>query len=266
MALDRIRTIISSQRHLLFQFIKRDLKGRFAGHIGGPIWLLINPLSQICIYFFLFSMVLKIRLSQADVGTESFIAFFLTGLFPWLALNEAISRSSVVLLENAGLITKVVFPSGLLPLSVVISSFILNGAGFILFLLYMAFKVKLTWWWLFIPIHLFLLMAFSLGFSALIASITVFLRDIQQLINILLTVWFYTTPIIYPLSMVPERFKFIIKWCNPIYPHLELIREAIFKGHQDLTLIIMSTVWSFVMLFIGVWVFRRLKPAFSDVL
>ena len=256
---------IKYQRRLLAQFIKRDLKARFAGTIGGALWLILNPLSQILIYFFLFSMVLRVQIPKAEEGTDSFVLFFLSGLFPWMAFNEAVMRSATILLENANLITKVVFPSGLLPLSVLASSFIIGGAGFMVLLIYLALKGLFSIWWCLLPLHFLLLMGFSLGLCVLISALTVFLRDLQQLLSIGLMVWFYATPIIYPISLVPERIRWIVAE-NPMYIYIALVREALFLSRQDPVLWVKGIIWCGISVFAGITIFRRLKPSFADVL
>ena len=113
---------------LLKEFVKRDIHGRFVGSAGGLLWTILTPLSQVIIFSFLFNTVFKIRLSRLEVGTESFIIFFLAGLFPWMAFSESLTRSTGILLEHANLITKVVFPTELLPTGIVCYRAFSSGA------------------------------------------------------------------------------------------------------------------------------------------
>ena len=125
-------------RGLFKEFFVRGIRGRFAGSMGGSFWLMITPLSQILIYSFVFSVILKIRLSRQEVGTESFVLFLLAGLFPWMAFSEGLIRCTGILIENANIITKVVLPVELLPTVGLSGTFFVNGFG-------MSLSLWLTW-------------------------------------------------------------------------------------------------------------------------
>ena len=107
-------------RQLLRQFVVRDIKGRFAGSAAGILWAVMNPLATIVVYLFVFSLVLRVTVSMEEAGTTLFSLFFLSGLLPWLLFAEGLSRSVGCLLDNANLITKVVFPVELLPVGAVV--------------------------------------------------------------------------------------------------------------------------------------------------
>ena len=132
-------------------------------------------------------------------------------------------------------------------------------------LIYLAIEGLFSPWWGLLPLHFLLLMGFSLGLCVLISAMTVFLRDIQQLLSIGLMVWFYATPIIYPVSLVPERMRGIVAE-NPIYIYIALIRQALFLSRQDPVLWLKGIIWCLVSAFVGIAIFRRLKPSFADVL
>jgi lipopolysaccharide transport system permease protein len=124
-------------RGLFKEFFAREIHGRFAGSMGGSFWLLATPLCHILIYSFVFSVILKIRLSHQEVGTESFVLFLLAGLFPWMAFSEGLIRCTGILIENANIITKVVLPVELLPTIGLSGTFFVNGVGMSLFVAYL---------------------------------------------------------------------------------------------------------------------------------
>ena len=252
-------------RGLLFQFVRRELLGRYAGTIGGPLWMVATPLVHICIYLLVFGAILKVRIPEAETGTGSFLAYFLAGLFPWMALNDSLMRSSSILLENANLITKVVFPCGLLPASAAAAAFLLNLTGLLLFMGYLALSTGPDPLWALLPLEFAGLFAFALGLSALLSALTVFLRDIREFLGTLLMVWFYATPIIYPPSMVPESLRFLLA-LNPMHHHLLVVRALLFGRTPPLLSVWLSASASLISLTFGVWAFRRLKPSFGDVL
>jgi lipopolysaccharide transport system permease protein len=252
-------------RHLLHGFLQQDIKGRFAGSMGGLIWSVITPLVNILIYIFVFAVIMKIGITKEESGTDQFAIYLLSGMLPWLAFSEAVSRSTPVLIEKAGLITKVAFPVQTLPYVTVFSAFILNGLGLGLFLLYLVFEGYAVWQWLWLPLLILLHVLFTLGVAALVSALCVFLRDLQQLMSLLLTVWFFTTPIIYPASMVPLEFRQWIEW-NPLYHVAELYRQILLQQHIDLTQFTLVAAICVGVYMAGGWFFMRVRHAFGDVL
>ncbi|WP_083186784.1 ABC transporter permease [Dissulfuribacter thermophilus] len=263
-AIHWLRTIGKS-RTLLRVFCIRELKGKFAGSFGGLLWVIAMPLSQILVYLFVFNTVFKVKLDRLQVGTDSFALFFLCGMFPWICFQEGIYRCCSILLENSNLITKVNFPVEILPTSALSTNFFINGAGFIIFLLYVLLVKGLTISVIFLPLIFMAFFLFSIGLGHIVAGATVFLRDIQHLLPVVLFVWFYLTPIIYPKTMVPNTFHFLFL-LNPIYPFVELIRAAVFgtpiKGVEAL----FSLAWTFLSFFGGIFFFNKVKSSFADIL
>ena len=257
--------LLLSHKVLIKEFFTRELKGRFAGSAGGLLWVVITPLSQILVYIFVFNTVLKIKLNALEVGTSSFVLFFLIGIFPWICFQEGIARCSAVLLEHANLITKVQFPVAILPTSAIITSFFVNTIGLLIFLVYLAFTAQLTLKALAFPVIYTAFFLFTVGLGLLISSITVFIRDIQHLIQITLFVWFYLTPIIYPVDMIPDKFMPLMT-LNPVLPFLELMRASIFALPFEGLDIGLALFWTALAFLGGTSIFYRLKTAFGDAL
>ncbi|MBW1781815.1 MAG: ABC transporter permease [Deltaproteobacteria bacterium] len=252
-------------RTLFWGFISNEIRGRFAGSIGGFAWSLLTPLANLLIYIFVFSFVLKIRLKPIETGTDSFAVFFLAGLLPWAAFSEALSNATEIFLGRASLITKVAFPLEVLPLAGVIVPFVLNGLGFFMYLGYLVFKGYAHFGWLWLPVVIVVHMVFTLGLITLIASLSVFLRDIKQFIGTALSLWFFLTPIIYPLSMVPEAFRWIIT-LNPMYPFIELYHNVLLQNTISWGMLgcVIGLAGAFFVA--GAVFFGRAKYAFADVL
>ncbi|MFP4087438.1 MAG: ABC transporter permease [Desulfobacteraceae bacterium] len=246
-------------------FVGNELRGRFAGSIGGFFWSLLTPLANLLIYIFVFSLVLKIRLKPMETGTDSFAIFFLAGLLPWGAFSEALSGASDLFLARAGLITKVAFPLEILPMTGVLVPFLLHGLGFVMYLGFLCFKGYLHAVWLWLPLIGLLHMVFTLGMVILISSLSVFLRDLKQFMQIALSLWFFATPIIYPLSMVPEPFRWVMK-VNPMYSFIELYRRILLQHTLSWDLLGCATGLAVVVFAGGILFFSRAKYAFADVL
>ncbi len=252
-------------QHLLKGFISREIKGRFAGSFGGILWTLINPLATIAVYMFLFSIVVKIPITSEETGTNSFLIYFLSGLFPWLMFSESLTRSVGCLLSNANLITKVVFPVELLPTSSLLTGLIINGIGMALFLLYLLTVgyIDVSWMWIMVLLPLQLL--FTWGLVMFVSALSVFIRDLQELIGIILMIWFYSTPILYPLSLIPAEIRSLVSF-NPIGILVALYRDILLKQQINLEKLIIFFIISFFVYMIGSWFFMKSKPALADVL
>jgi lipopolysaccharide transport system permease protein len=252
-------------RTLFWGFVSNDIRGRFAGSVGGFMWSLLTPLANLFIYIFVFSVVLNIRLKAMETGTESFAVFFLAGMLPWLAFSEALNSSTDLFLGRANLITKVAFPLELLPLTGLVVPFFFNGLGFVMYLCYLVLKGYAHVGWLWLPVVIGVHMAFTLGLIILISSLTVFLRDVKQFVGIVISLWFFLTPIIYPLSMVPETYRWMIM-LNPMYPFIDLYHQVLLQGSVSYAMLGCGVGLAALVFVGGMLVFERSKYAFADVL
>jgi lipopolysaccharide transport system permease protein len=253
-------------RHHLFllkELVKRDFQGRYAGSLLGLVWSFVQPLWMLLLFTFVFSTVMKI--SPAGTRTGHFAVFLFSGLLPWMALNEGVVRASTAITENASLVKKLRFPSELLVLAVVLAALLHEAIAGIIFLGVLAALRELSWGGL--PLLLLavpLQVALTLGLGLLLGSLHVFFRDTAQILGMVFTGWFYLTPIVYPLALVPERFQAWIR-LNPLTSLVELYRQALLGGEMAL---VPGTgalaVAAIVLLSTGFLLFRRLKTAFVD--
>lgn len=250
---------------LLRGFLRQDIHGRFAGSMGGVFWSVLTPLAHILIYLFVFSVIMRVRVPIEEAGTDRFVVFMLAGLLPWMAFAEALGRAPGFLLEKANLITKVSFPVEILPYVNTASPFMLNGIGFGLFLVYLLFLGYFHPIWACLPLVILCHALFTAGLVALLSALSVFLRDLQHIIALLVSIWFFLTPIIYPLSMVPEGFQ---RWMqvNPMYPFIELYRQVLLQHSLPLEMLAVAGTLALLSYSAGGWFFMRIKHAFGDVL
>ena len=254
-------------RHLslLKAFIKRDLEERLAGSILGPLLLFLQPLSQILIFVFLFEYIFKVKIHLSGGQQEDFMRFFLVGFVPWSIHQEALVRGATVLLVQGHLLKKVLFPAEILPLSVVSSTYLLGGPAFLALAGLLFFLGGLSAKVLLFPLFYLLQFSFSLGGAFFLAALLVYLRDLQAFLSIILSVWFYFTPILYSLQMLPSFLKpFVL--ANP-FTYFVRLWQAIFLGFpcykEDILLVFLS---SGVTLLAGWWFFRRCREGFTDIL
>jgi lipopolysaccharide transport system permease protein len=213
-------------RHLLRQMVIRDLTARFVATSLGAFWGLLQPLILLGLYAFVFSAVYRVRLQGH--GNMGFIPFVFCGLWPWMALQEACLRSVGVMIDNAQLVKRVQFPSELLVVATILSSFMSQGIGFGLFLFGLAvWQGGLSLGMLLllvIPMSLQLLLAVAMGL--LLSAGNVFFRDVSQLASAGFTVWFFFTPVLYPLEMVPGELRSWLAW-NPMTAIVTLYRALV---------------------------------------
>ncbi len=253
-----------SNYRLTHNFARQDFTGQYAGSFGGIIWLFVTPIVNISVYAFVFSVVFRAPVPEA-FGDVPFVIFLMVGYLPWFAFAEALGRSSSLLLDKAPLITKVMFPVQIIPVVGTLVPYMVHGIGLMLFLLYLAISGYFSFMWLWMPVVLLLQFLFTMGLVAILSALCVFLRDIQQMVTLMLTVWFFMTPIIYPVSLIPEVYQ---PWLmlNPMHNFVQFYRELILMGEFSMSSFQIIVPVSLLTYALGGWVFMRIKHAFGDVL
>jgi lipopolysaccharide transport system permease protein len=255
---------------LLRTLVRRDLEARYKGSILGNLWPLVNQLSQLLIYTYVFAIVLKVKLSLQGVPDNNFTfgLWLFAGLLPWISFTGGLTQASNSVIAQPNLVKKVVFPLALLPLVPVLSTFIESAFG----LTALIFFVALTTHTLHITLALLPLVWFTqllltTGLGYLTAGLTVFLRDIPQTLGVILNIWFYMTPIIYPASAIPETFRGWVFWLNPIAAISEVYRDIILVGEvKHWSEWGVASGISAIVFWLGLSVYKKLRPAFADVL
>ena len=250
---------------LLKEFVRRDFEGRYAGSMLGFFWSLLQPGWQLLLFTFVFSTVLKISL--LGERTESFGIFLFCGLMPWLAFHEGVSRSATAITENANLVKKIHFPAEILVLSVVLGGVVHQLIASGLFLAVLLVVGEFHWRGLpLIAVALPIQIAMTVGLGLIVATANTFFRDVGQLLGMVLMGWFYFTPIVYPLDQVPEDYQQLLL-INPMTALVDLYREAFLGGYLSAA---RGLPWLSItacgVLFLGMWLFRRMKPLFPDEL
>ncbi len=258
-----MKTWSTSHLFVLKELVKRDFRGRYAGSVLGFAWSFVQPLWQLVLFSFVFSVVLKV--SPAGERTQSFGVFLFCGLLPWLAVQEGAMRSATVITDQASLVKKLSFPSEILVASVVLAALLHEAIAVAVFLVVLGLTQGfapggLPVLLVAIPLQLCL----TLGLGLLFAAVQVFLRDIAQILTMVFGAWFYLTPIVYPLAYVPERWRGWVE-SNPMTALVQLYRQS-FLGQRmalvpgTLTLAVVAAG----ALLAGIWVFTRLKVTFAD--
>lgn len=254
----------SAKLFLLKEMVVRDLKSRYAGSGLGVLWAFALPVVWMLLYTAVFAVILR---APVEPGYASFPEFLMAGLLPWMAISEGISRSASALTDNAAMVKKTVFPIETLVLSVILAAVVNQGIGFAVYGVYVALLGHFSFPWALLALPALLLQVLlTFGIGCLAATVTTFVRDAAQAIGIALTIVFWATPIVYPASLVPERFRPILA-ANPVTHLVEWYRRA-FTLHvlPDLGSAIYLTVAAGGVAVLGAALFFRARPHFADLI
>jgi lipopolysaccharide transport system permease protein len=255
-----------SLRHLTGLMVQRDLMGRYKGSLMGAFWPVINPVGHLILYTFLFNMILKVRFGD-DPSLSNFALYLMTGLIGWGAFAESLARSTTCILEVPNLVKRVVFPLEILPLVLVISSFLSQSFALVSLLAFIAVSQHgLHATILFLPLIALSQAFLTTGITWILASLGVFIRDIRHAISLVLSAWMYATPIVYPQSYLPKEFKFLL-WLNPMAGIIEDYRRVLLSGlAPDWTTYFTYTAVGIVVCILGYNLFFKTKKTFADVM
>ena len=256
--------------NLLKTLVQRDLNARYQGSILGNLWPLLNQLVQLLVYTYVFSVVLQVKLNLKGLPANNltFGLWLFAGLIPWISFTGGFTQAAMAVVGQPNLVKKVVFPLALLPLVPVLSTFIESTMGLVLLITFVAFSVKtLHLTLLLLPLIWLPQLLLTAGLGYLAAAFTVFFRDVPQTIAVALNLWFYITPIIYPVTAIPEALRSWVWALNPLTTIVEVYRDLVIVGQvQHLSQWLIVWVASLFIFGIGWWIYRRLRPAFADVL
>lgn len=258
------------RRTLIFQLVKRDFQQRYVGSAAGWLWGLIHPLVLLAIYTFVFSFCLGNTLDAGEV-TQSYPLFLFAGLLPWLLFYETVQRSSGSIVEQSNLITKTMFPSEIVPLSIFLSSLVSHLLAVGLFVVVVGVTQRhLSPVLALLPLSVLIVGLFAVGIGWIVASLQVYLRDTVQVVMVTLNVWYWITPIMVPASKFPAaRFPRSVHAAlagNPLVYIVDTYRQMLLGDvlpWRDLGIAAAFGVTAFVL---GGLFFRHMKRGFADVL
>lgn len=243
-------------RELIWALALKDLKIRYKRSVLGFAWALLNPALLMVVLTLVFSKILRFNLPHYAI-------FLLSVLLPWTFFSQSLSYAVEAIVTNGDLIKKVAVPKLVFPMAALVSNLI----NLLLSLIPLAILIPLLhhpfyWTWIYLPVPLLALAIFALGMTFFFAVANVFYRDVAHILQIVLSAWFYLTPIIYPLDAIPAKYHWFFK-LNPIIYVINGFRLAVYYGQlPHLQSIAASFACAFISLIIGYSLFRRYQDSF----
>jgi lipopolysaccharide transport system permease protein len=257
---------LPGRSELIFSLAKRELLARYKGSALGIVWALLTPVVMIAIFTFIFAGIFGARFGASQSHWD-YALYLFCGLLPWTMFQETLQQSASTIVAHANLVKRVVFPLETLPVAQAFSSLgnqLFASIALLIATLVIQQQLHLTALWF--PVLVIPQLLFTLGAAWLIASLGVFLRDIAQGITLLLMAWMYLTPIIYPESIVPARFRVFIN-LNPFTSLVRSYRRIFLEGAApDWSGLAYFTGFAIVSFLVGYWWFARTRKNFADVI
>jgi lipopolysaccharide transport system permease protein len=247
-------------RELLYFLTLRDIKVRYKQTLMGVAWVIIQPLTTVLIFTLVFN-----RFVRLDTGSLPYPLFALSGLLLWLFFANAVTNSTHSLVSNANLITKVYFPRMFIPAASVAAGLVdLSVAFLLLIVLGSYYGVASTLNILVLPLFVVMMACLALGVGLLSAAVTVKYRDLRHALPFIIQLWMFASPVIYPTSIVPQRWKWLVI-LNPAAGIIEGFRASLTGRPFDWVHISVSAVITVAVLLFSVYIFRRFEDTFADV-
>jgi len=257
---------IWNYRDLLFLLIRRDFISVYKQTLLGPLWVLFQPIMTTAMYFLIFGKV-----ANVSTGSAPPMAFYLLGITFWSYFSETLLKTSDTFIANANIFGKVYFPRLVIPISVVFSNLIKFAIQLLLFLAVWCYymvtepdKINANWVIALLPLLILIVLILSLGLGILFSSLTTKYRDLRFLLTFSIQLAMFATPIVYPLSIAPEKYKWLLN-LNPLTAVVETARYGFLgSGEYNLMGVLYSLIISVLILLAGIIVFNRVEKTFMD--
>lgn len=247
-------------RDLLIVLVEKELKVRYNNKALGYLWSIASPLTSALVYYVAFKVFMRVHI-------EDYPLVLVSGVFPWQWFTNCVGSAPNLFVGNSTIIKKVSFPRNLIPLCTCLNHMIhfLASVPVILLFIFMFNKTPTIAWLYGFPILLIAQLLTVYGLSLVLASINLFFRDLERLTNILTSLLFYFTPIIYPIELIPDFYRRFL-WINPVAPLIVSWRELILEGRLEPTNLVISVVYGILFLAIGQYVYNKLSWKFAELI
>ena len=247
-------------RELLKTNVKKEIRGKYKGSWLGIIWTFLNPLLMLAVYAFVFPYILR-------VDVENYTIFMIVALIPWNFFTTAIQSGTGSVVANGNILKKVYFPREIIPISITTSqsvNFLITCIIMAVFIIFsgVGFSVHA----LLFPLLVLIQYILILGLTFILSALTVFVRDIDHFVSVILMLGFYATPIVYQGEMLPKKFQIFLK-LNPMAQLVEAYRSILYYHRMpDMTMLVIWGLGSIALLVVGYLIFKKLEKSFVEEL
>jgi len=248
-------------RDLLISWTVRNIRARYQQSALGWLWAIVQPAAQVLIFTLIFTLFVPV-----DTGDIPYPVFSYVAIVPWTLLAASVTDMSQALVANMNLVTKIYFPREILPIAALFARLMDFGVAVGLLVILMVFyrvpffPLSLIYLPIILTVQILLLLGLGLASSAA----NVFFRDVQSLLTLVFQLWFYASPIIYPVSMVPERLRSLY-YLNPMAGVLESYRDVLLNERVPGSYLVISAVISIIIFVAGYWFFKKVEFQFADI-
>lgn len=256
--------LATRHRALAWEMVKREVTERFAGHWLGAVWAVGHPLILMAVYVFIFTVIFEVRFPETAGG--DYTVFILSGLVPWLAFQDGLNRSTQAIVGHASLVKQVVFPLEILPIKMVVAPVVNQLVGWVVLGGYLAWSSgQLPATFVLLPVLLAFQLIAASGVGFLLAAITVYFRDLKEVVQVATFVALWLTPVFYRTDMAPEALRPLF-YANPLSYFIWCYQDACFAGRITEPLAwAVFPIGSVLIFLLGYSVFRRLRAGFGNL-
>lgn len=247
-------------REMIYSLVRKDLRTRYKGSVLGFFWTFLNPLLQLIVYSIAFSYIMRVQM-------DNYYMYMFVGLLPWIFFCTSVQGGAMSVMSGSDLIKKIYFPRLVLPIATVTGAFVnMLFSMVVMFAALFVSGIGVSKYIFYMPILLLLLYSLGLGLAFIFSACNVYLRDLEHILGIVTMSMFYVTPVIYPISMVPERFLHYF-YLNPMVPMITAFQDILYyqkAPHMDTLLGVVGYAVAFMV--IGFVVFQKLQRNFVEEL
>ena len=245
-------------REMLKNLVRKDLRTRYKGSFFGFLWTFINPLLQLLVYTVIFTTIMRFDI-------KNYAMFLFVALLPWIFFSNSLIGSTGSIINNKELIKKIFFPREIIPISVVTSGFVNLILSFVIvFIALFISGIGITPAIVCLPVVLLAVYVMTLGFSLLFSALNVYVRDLEHILGIVTMAWFYFTPVIYQVDIIPAKFLKLF-FLNPMTPITLAFRDILYYGKApDFTILGINLATGVLLTIFGHQVFRKLQKNFAE--
>ena len=250
---------IYAYRDMIYSLVRRELRGRYKGSILGFLWTYINPLCQVVVYSAVFSVIFRVEI-------DKFYLYLIIGMMPWTFFNSSVQGGTTCIRAQADMVKKIYFPREVIPISYVTSAFVNMLLSFIIVFLAVivsgyGFKLSSL---IYLPLIMVIEYLLALGIAFIVSGITVYFRDLEQIVGVIMMAWIYITPIMYNMEYVPEQYRQLIV-LNPMTPIVEVYHQILYyRMIPTANYLLLAGGVSLVVFVVGFLVFGKLDRNFAE--